>query len=337
MNSLHITNGSCAAELVKQAFKLSKNELLTINDLLCCGLIGDINKVKTWISDRESYWHNILTLTGNDVFPMSNFPRDFYFNYSDINEAKQVNIWLGTSLGDQMMLAFVVAFFKAHSFDLSKINIYQFEKHCSKNFSIAGLAMLSPSELLEQLKTVQPFNLSGSMVEYLTNGWQALTEKTPSKLLTFLTIKNTKLTLFSQALNRLIKRFPDYKTGLSIWEQRILNAALGQEQKATKIIGQLLSIPDELDLVGDLYLFALIKKLASNQLNKPLLQLNNNHSAMTETKVSITHFGKAVLAGKSNHVKTNGINRFIAGIHLSSNNQKVWYRKGDKVFYYLSQ
>jgi hypothetical protein len=46
-------------------------------------------------------------------------------------------------------------------------------------------------------------------------------------------------------------------------------------------------------------------------------------------EVRLTPLGEAVLAGGQNLVELNGIDDWVAGIHLDSAAGRVWYRSGD--------
>ncbi|MCW8877468.1 MAG: DUF1835 domain-containing protein [Kangiellaceae bacterium] len=326
---LHITNGSSAAGLLKETFQLSGDELLTVNDLLCCGPLTLQNDLNQWIKMRENYWGRILELCSIKPFPMSDLPRDFYFNYEELKEAEKVHIWLGTSLGDQMMQAFVIDFCSREAIDLSKIIVHQFHMHRQKQFEIAGVALLSPLEIKDHGSEML---LSESLIEELKSFWQAITSPTPERLVHLNQQNIEALPFLVRASCRLESRFPDRQSGLSVWEEKILTYVDQHGPKAASIIGHILGDSRyDLDLVGDLYLFALIKKLADPKLQAPLLELNSFDKEMHDTEVTVTETGAKVLSGESNMVELNGIDRHVGGISLSSDKSRVWYRVGNKV------
>jgi hypothetical protein len=49
---------------------------------------------------------------------------------------------------------------------------------------------------------------------------------------------------------------------------------------------------------------------------------------MRDTSFEPTDFGRAVVAGEANHVVTNGIDRWVGGVHLSSGQRAVWWFDG---------
>jgi hypothetical protein len=55
--------------------------------------------------------------------------------------------------------------------------------------------------------------------------------------------------------------------------------------------------------------------------------LSGDTKRLRETKVRLTQYGEAVLAGKGNAVEWNGIDDWVAGVHLNSRNGRVWFRR----------
>ena len=51
-----------------------------------------------------------------------------------------------------------------------------------------------------------------------------------------------------------------------------------------------------------------------------------NHDRNTRAAV-LTDAGESVLAGHANAVELNGIDDWVLGVHLDSENGSVWYRK----------
>jgi len=48
---------------------------------------------------------------------------------------------------------------------------------------------------------------------------------------------------------------------------------------------------------------------------------------MRGCEVALTETGDAVLAGRANAVKLNGIDDWVLGVHLDAAHGSVWYRK----------
>jgi len=89
------------------------------------------------------------------------------------------------------------------------------------------------------------------------------------------------------------------------------------------IIAAMVCYGEDFDQCPDAILNEVIKKFASDDLKQPLLKLNSGSSG-SRVDVFLTEFGKAVLASEENHVKTNGVDSWIGGVHLKSEYGSPW-------------
>jgi hypothetical protein len=95
----------------------------------------------------------------------------------------------------------------------------------------------------------------------------------------------------------------------------------------TRVIGEVLGLNFDVDLIGDGVLFARLRNLASSDLPHPLVTLSGDPYDMRNCQVALTDTGESVLAGHANAVELNGINDWILGVHLDSRQGPVWYHK----------
>ena len=79
--------------------------------------------------------------------------------------------------------------------------------------------------------------------------------------------------------------------------------------------------------MGDAQLFAWLKGFGEPSLPQPLVSLTGNQADMRETEVHLTDIGERVLAGELNSVRLNGIDDWVAGIHLESTADRVWFQR----------
>ena len=93
----------------------------------------------------------------------------------------------------------------------------------------------------------------------------------------------------------------------------------------------------DLDAVGDWYLFSRLKNLARPSLAQPLLSLNALNLSMRETEVEITELGNEVLEERENMANVNGINDWVGGVHLDSASGHMWFRKDQDLLYKSGQ
>ena len=69
------------------------------------------------------------------------------------------------------------------------------------------------------------------------------------------------------------------------------------------------------------------QRLADVKVPHPLLIVAGEPRTLRGTSVQLTPDGEKVLAGEGNAVEWNGINDWIAGVHVDSDSGRVWFHK----------
>lgn len=158
----------------------------------------------------------------------------------------------------------------------------------------------------------------------------ALTSNTPNKLSNYLSIQNTNLKYLSPALKFILRHYPHKKSRLSYWDELLLTMIQKHSPLATRAIGFTLGHKDNnIDIVGDAYLFYRMHELA--KMPYPLVRLSGNTNNMRTTNAALTELGKEVVNHKSSMCPKNPIDEWVGGVHLSSENNKLWFYENGKV------
>ena len=97
---LHIVNGSSAAGIVRQALGLSRDDLISHDDLLSCGPLFPLRSIDEWRSQRENYLRTLYPFE----FYFDSVNRDLLSCAEDLRHADRVTLWLGTGLAEQLLL-----------------------------------------------------------------------------------------------------------------------------------------------------------------------------------------------------------------------------------------
>ncbi|NUP13465.1 MAG: hypothetical protein HOW73_46095 [Polyangiaceae bacterium] len=71
-------------------------------------------------------------------------------------------------------------------------------------------------------------------------------------------------------------------------------------------------------------LFSRLLSLGSGP--QPAVELSGACTAIRDTGAKLTKAGEEFLAGARSYVQLNGINEWVAGVHLDSSANRVWYR-----------
>ncbi|GEM_PF-5864181 len=330
MNILH---GTAAAALFQKAFEIPEEEILIFNDVLSYGALKTYTDIKSWKTFREKSWH---TLDPYSQRVFHEIARDFYTNFNDFKSADSYNLWIGTGLGDQLLLAFIIHLIIYHELDIQKLSVYQFETIKRKHFDIEawGIALLHAEEIKNH---PTPYTLTDKQIAVAKGAWEAVTSPTPKKYLKHLHGDINHLFLLTKALGFLFLRYPDIKTGLPYWDKVLLESAQKHHPKCARIIGDVLGYEFHakynLDTVGDDYLFSRLKNLGKPSLKKPLIKTNAFNLPMRETKIDILPNAKKVLSGEINMIQENGIDDWVCGVHLNSSSGGVWVRDGKSLLW----
>jgi hypothetical protein len=114
------------------------------------------------------------------------------------------------------------------------------------------------------------------------------------------------LPFLSRALLRHLQQFPALRSGLSRTEQHILELAESGLHEFRELFPAAQKLEESI-WMGDSTFLRYLQGLVTAR--QPLLLSQNG-------RFKITHFGRLVLAGKEDHVRVNGINRWLGGVHL---------------------
>ena len=128
----------------------------------------------------------------------------------------------------------------------------------------------------------------------------------------------------------MLRRFPDAETGLTYWDRVLLSNTPTAGPKSTRVVAHtLVHRLNDLDMVGDGYLFHRLRRMGDPTLKEKAVTLTGRRPNMRDTEVRLTDFGEKLLSGEANYVTVNGIDEWVGGIRLSSEKWLVWYRDGD--------
>jgi hypothetical protein len=140
------------------------------------------------------------------------------------------------------------------------------------------------------------------------------------------------LPLFKRALRSLLSRYPELRAGLNASELKLLEESRNGPVKASRVIGTVLGEHQRgPDLCGDDWLFRRILRLGDRSLPEPALELTGSTEAYRFVTVRLTPFGERILAGEANFIEVNGIDEWIAGVHLEARTGRVWFHEQGRI------
>lgn len=324
--ALHVISrgGNGGVESLKVALNLGSDQVLMNEDPIDIGPAPATNDLGLWRSIRERFIRNIKIERPD--FSFDDFARNgLLMNADRLGKEAPVVVWIAHGLSEQLLLAWVAFLFDHQELDLSKLYIVQFEQRHSGQ-RIPGIGDLAPENIRELCP--EPRQLNSEEVEELRRAWRVYTSSDTSDLAQY-TAGTSPMPLLHQAISRLVYRYPDLRSGIGIWDEKLLSHTRGEGSKAAHVIGSTMVCDEfKLDLVGDGHLFSRLTAMGSEDQASPLVSFTGGTQTIRECTVIPTPFGERVLAGEANHVEANGIDDWVGGVHLSSAEGNVTFRDG---------
>lgn len=134
-----------------------------------------------------------------------------------------------------------------------------------------------------------------------------------------------------EALENLFLRYPQWDTGLNTLDYKLTTHTTPDGRLAADIMRELLAEDQHGDFVTDYLLYNRLARLAGTSMNEPLINLSSKINHYQDATVSLTDFGRSVVAGTASNYPTNAIDEWIGGVHLSSEENRLWFSKDGRI------
>lgn len=144
--------------------------------------------------------------------------------------------------------------------------------------------------------------------------WNAFRSPDPTALTRLLEDDTLELPYLADALARHLAQFPSTANGLSRSEQQALEViAAGAGTLRDAYLGSHQALEDPIWL-GDSSFVGYMEDLATGQ--HPLVEIGPGAPGDIHRTVALADAGRAVLDGREDRVRLNGIDRWLGGVHL---------------------
>ena len=178
-----------------------------------------------------------------------------------------------------------------------------------------GFGQLSP----DQLRTLQgrEVAISKAMIGQAKRAWDAFRAETPEALHAFTVEEDDALPFLRSAMRRHLMELPWTQNGLSLTERLMLEAVDRGAKSGVDVFQMMYGETEPTPFLGDVMFFHDMAGL-----------IDATRPALTETEdwrdeFDLTDFGRQLLAGEADWVRTNGIDLWRGGIHLTGQGP-VW-------------
>jgi len=234
-------------------------------------------------------------------------------------------LWFEHDLFDQLQLARLLGAFaepEARPPGLSLVCIGEYPGVSRFH----GLGQLSATQLAGLFPERRP--VSDGQLALGAEAWRRFGGDTPRELEALLAADTTALPYLAAAIRRQLEELPSTRNGLSRTEHQALAAvAAGAADMVTAFRST--QEMEERVFMGDASFARALRGMA--QAGLPLLHLDppGDHVPLGRQAVALTPAGSDVLAGRADHARMNGVDRWIGGVHLLGRNPAWrWHEDG---------
>jgi len=186
-----------------------------------------------------------------------------------------------------------------------------------------GLGQLAAEQLATLVGTEHP--VTPEQYALASRAWKAFRSSDPRALfdLTVALEGDTTLEFLRDALLRFFAEYPSASNGLSQTAQLALDV-LAEDPMAGGALFAAAQSREARPFLGDTIFFDMLRALASARV--PLVSLSSSAQevGLQSCLVAITDAGRAVAAGRSDHVALNGIDLWRGGVHLAGADSSPW-------------
>jgi hypothetical protein len=321
---VHILLGDSAGGIFNRVFGAA--QLLTEQDVLCCGPTPECETFAQWRAMRHAFWKELIPARFRESSEAAAPPDD---NSARLLEAECIHIWAATSVAEQLFIVFVLQRAAALGIEHDRLRLVQFEQFRGRQARVLAMGELNEAGMSA---CPEPMRFSDQMLDDYRDAWVALTASDPELLATFATRRPAASKWLGQAMTLMLRRYPDIRTGLPHWDYMLLRAVQMHAPRAARGVAHAMTEDwHDADLVGDYFLFGRLLKLAGDALPRPLLRISGPCTQMRDTEVGLTEFGRDVLEGKASSYPANPIEDWAAGVRLASAEGAIWFNDNGRI------
>jgi hypothetical protein len=305
---LHVTNGDCAADLIRQSGLAG--EVSITADVLHEGPAPGGLPPERWRKVRARY----LAEDGYDDYDscLATLTRQDRI-LEDYRSYDEVVLWFEHDLFDQLLLIRTLDLFAGRNLagtELSLICIGEFPGV----HPFHGLGQLDPQQMASLLPRRQHVYEGQKLLA--RDAWRAFCAPDPRGLEELMRGDTSPLPFLAGAIRRHLQEFPSVSNGLSRSERQILRSLTLSGGAATfEEIFRATQRREERVYMGDTSFYRILRELASPP--RPLVRLEPAPNAsMRALQITLTPTGRDVLDGLDDWVRIRGIDRWLGGGHL---------------------
>jgi hypothetical protein len=233
---------------------------------------------------------------------------------ANFNQYQEVVLWFEHDLYDQLQLLQILDWLAEQTNSATALSLIQTDQY---------LGPLTPDQLAPLYPgrhkiTVDEFKLA-------KRAWAEFRAPAPTGLVQLIGEDTSALPFLRAAMVRHLEQFPSAANGLSRSERQILEIVEGGISRVSEIFGAN-QAKEESIFMGDLPFYSYIQGLV--EISVPLLEIIRDGNPFGKTDVRITPRGRKVLHNEEDHIRLNGIDRWLGGVRLQGTKAWRWGPSG---------
>lgn len=317
---LHIHNGDSSAGTLKES-KLA-GEHFAFREALIAGPTPQGLSNEEWLRVRAE-------------FLADDYAQDFLECHDDLSQQQkalanldtheEVILWFEHDCFCQLHLIYLLQQLAAIHLPRTALSLICINEFPGRE-DFRGLGELSSEEMTSLFD--KRAAVSEAQKHLAQRAWQAYCSATPEALVRLLQQDTAALPFLRAALQKHLARFPSTQNGLGLIENRALQLLRDGRKNFSELFPAFTRL-EPLYGLGDAQFWNILKRLA--QATEPALSIEIEavgrampSDAFLQAPLRITGFGEEVLAGNRDFIRTNGINQWLGGVHLSADQLWRW-------------
>jgi hypothetical protein len=283
---LHITNG----ESVSLPQTGLPGEMIYWNDILHDGPVPRGLPLQELSRIRARF---IAEFFGMPLADVSFVQRDHAISH--FRDHEEVVLWFEHDLYDQLQLIQILDWFSHQDLGRTIVSLI-----CGNSY----LGHMHPEQLASLFRLRHP--VTAAEFKTAQAAWDAFCSPEPTGLAALAASDTSALPFLHDALLRHLEQFPALRNGISRAERQILQLT-GSGLTEFRELFPAAQKMEESIWMGDSTFQQYLRRLTGGK--RPLLD-------SVDSGYESTAFGRQVYLGREDHVRANGINRWLGGVHL---------------------
>lgn len=310
---LHVHNGDSAAGTATESNL--PGEHLPWREALVCGPTPTGLTEDEWRTARARHLADAYGLK------LANCERDLREQeeaLAKFRDHEEVVLWFEHDLFCQVHLIYLLSWFAQHEFGKTKLSLV-----CIGEFpgieDFRGLGELSAAQLASLFPRRR--EVATAQLQLGSKTWAAYSSPEPTQIEALIKSDTSALPFLKNTLFKHLQRFPFVRNGLAHIENLGLELIASGHNEFIKLFPKFGKTEPAYGF-GDAQFYLELRRLTT--VPEPLLTISNAATAVAmdsaqllKSSFQITERGKAVLRSDEDFVKSNGIDMWLGGVHLT--------------------